>query len=462
MGNRVRTREELNEAILLAPEEQEEAIIKVVGVGGGGGNAANYIYNCCIDGVSHVAINTDAKSLKLLDIPSKIELSTLGAGANPEKAKNFALNHIEEIKESLKGSELVFITAGLGKGTGTGASPVVGKIAKEMDILTIGVVTLPFKFEGTQHIKRAIAGLKELRKHTDGVLIIANELIKRIHGDMRFSEAFHMADKAIANAICGISSTVTKYGYVGTDMQDVRTILTDSNDILMGVGTESGSNRAILAIRQALNSPLFINNNIHNAKKIIVNYTCSTEHEIKMDEIDIVNDEISRCVGGFPEQIWGTTTDETMGENLRITIIVAGLETISDDDLLQVYLSQQKRTEPKTEEPTMAAPVNNNTFETTVMPQPQVVETKMEEKVEMQQEQSINIANLVVEQEEAKPAKRGLNDFRSDTSISQIENSPNIENMRILGNRQLTSRTFVPGKGEELFVHNNYLNDNVD
>ena len=489
MGNTLRSISEYVDIETL--EEKENPIIKVIGVGGGGGNAANYIYKRSIEGVGFIAVNTDVKALRNISIPTQVALSELGAGCHPDVAKAKTKEHEDEIRAKLEGTELLFISAGLGKGTGTGASPEIARIARSMNILTVSVVTLPFAFEGKPHLMRAIAGLNELRVQSDAVLIIANELINKAFGDLQLSKAFNRADEIIATAINGISSTVLKdTGYVQSDMADMRTTLTDAHDILMGVGLAEGEDRALNAIKQALDSPLFILNDISGADKILINYAYSANHEVTMNEMSTINEEIEKRVGSHPDQIWGSTADDELGDYLRLTIIVTGLQSPSDEDLINasVWKAPAKSAAKKPQ----AESVN---------PQPQPLaqpQPQMAQKPQLQAQQPLAHANVSSKQEtevdhtdtddhshkivftingvetenpaiedfhteEPATRKPSLRDFDDDEFMADIDRPHGADDFQIMGinKKKLNNKTFVC-KENELFVHNDFLNDNVD
>ena len=249
------------------PKDQS-SIIKVVGVGGGGSNAVNHMYNQGITGVDFIICNTDAQALELSPIVNKIQLGTtltegLGAGANPEVGKNAAIEDIESLKKILEtNTKMVFVTAGMGGGTGTGAAPVIAEAARELGILTVGIVSVPFSFEGRKRKQQADAGLEELRKHVDTLLIINNDKLREMHGNLKMSEAFSKADNILTVAAKGIAEIITVAGYINVDFEDVRTVMSDGGTAIMGSATAEGENRAIKAVSEALSSPLLNDNDI--------------------------------------------------------------------------------------------------------------------------------------------------------------------------------------------------------
>ena len=310
------------------PKDQA-SIIKVIGVGGGGSNAVNHMYNQGITGVDFVICNTDAQALDQSSIPNKIQLGTtltegLGAGANPEVGKNAAIEDVEAIKAILQNNtKMVFITAGMGGGTGTGAAPIIAEAAREMGILTVGIVTVPFSFEGRRRKQQADEGLEALRESVDTLLIINNDKLRMMYGNLKMGEAFAKADDILTVAAKGISEIITVTGYVNTDFRDVQTVMKDGGTAIMGSATAEGENRAIDAVSKALSSPLLNDNEIKGANYILLNITSGTE-EITMDEIGDITDFIQDEAGLTADVIWGNCTDESLGDKVAVTVIATG------------------------------------------------------------------------------------------------------------------------------------------
>lgn len=311
------------------PKEQS-SIIKVFGVGGGGGNAVNHMYDQGIAGVNFVVLNTDAQALDMSRIPNKIQLGPaltqgLGAGARPEVGEKSAEESTEAIKELLhKNTKMVFITAGMGGGTGTGAAPVVARIAREMGILTVGIVTTPFWFEGKSRYNSAMEGINKLREHVDTLLIINNDKIREMYGNLKRSEAFGHANNILTTAAKAISEIITVPGEINVDFADVQTVMKNGGSAIMGCATAEGAERAILAARGALNSPLLNDNDIRGAKKVLVNITTG-EQQVTMDEIGEVMEYVQEAAGST-DIILGTCDDPLHGEKLSVTIIATGFE----------------------------------------------------------------------------------------------------------------------------------------
>lgn len=309
-----------------------ESMIKVIGVGGGGSNAVNFMYKQGIDGVNFIVCNTDQQALDNSPIPTKIQLGPSltggrGAGAKPEIGKKATLESEDEIRALLaNGTQMVFVTAGMGGGTGTGGAPVVAKLAKEMGILTVGIVTEPFSFEGKTKKDKANQGIEELRENVDSLIIISNDKVREIYGNLSFTEAFNQADNIVATAARGISEIITKPGLINVDFEDVKTVMQNSGVSIMGIGKAEGQNRAILAIEDALNSPLLNENDIYGAKGILL-YIASGEQEITLDEITQITEFVQNASGNNTEVIWGVLNDTTLSSEVTVTLIATGFTT---------------------------------------------------------------------------------------------------------------------------------------
>ena len=303
----------------------EDSIIKVIGVGGGGCNAVNYMHRQGLKDVSFLVCNTDRQVLIKSSVPSKLQLGPgLGAGGDPETARQYAEESREHIREALNdGTQMLFITAGMGGGTGTGASSVVAEVAQEMGILTVGIVTIPFAFEGKKKIEKAMTGVARLAKHVDALLIINNEKLKQIYPELNLLNAFSKSDDVVANAARSIAEIITVPGYINTDFADVRNTLRKGGVAIMNIGRASGEKRITNAINDALNSPLVNTNDVHGAERILLQFYCSTEYAIVMEEIDQINEFVQE-VGDDIEVQWGASIDETLGEEVRVTVIATG------------------------------------------------------------------------------------------------------------------------------------------
>lgn len=309
--------------------KENSSIIKVLGVGGGGSNAVNHMYRQGINGVDFLVCNTDQQALDISPIPFKVQLgATLtegrGAGSLPEVGKNAAIENIDDIKDIInKNTKMVFITAGMGGGTGTGAAPVIAKAAKEMGVLTVGIVTMPFFFEGRKRRQQAEAGIEEIREHVDTLLIINNEKLREMCGNLPIAQAFAMADNVLTTAAKGIAEIITRTGYINVDFEDVRTVMCDSGVAIMGSAAAEGEDRATKAVEKALASPLLNDNNIEGARYVLLNITFGNQ-EVLMDEISDITDYIQEEAGASADVIWGYGMDESLGDSLSVTIIATG------------------------------------------------------------------------------------------------------------------------------------------
>ncbi len=312
--------------------QEENSIIKVIGVGGGGSNAVNHMYRLGIKGVDFIICNTDKQALDKSPVPYKIQLGAqstkgLGAGSIPDVGRDAALESIEEIKGFLTpNTQMVFITAGLGGGTGTGAAPVIASVAKELGILTVGIVTIPFTFEGKKRRAQAEAGLEEMKKYVDTLLVIGNDKLREIYGNLKMSEAFEHADDVLTGAAKSIAEIISLHMHINVDFNDVKTVMKDSGVAIMGSAVASGEKRAIKAVEQALNSPLLNDNDISGARHVLLNIMSGTD-DIDMDEFGEITDFIQEAAGGTAELITGYGTDASLGDNVSVTIIATGFKS---------------------------------------------------------------------------------------------------------------------------------------
>ena len=312
-------------------DSESKSIIKVIGVGGGGGNAVNHMYNEGIEGVTFALCNTDNQALARSSIATKLQLGPnvtrgLGAGSDPAKAKEAAEESIDEIRRLLNdGTEMVFITAGMGGGTGTGAAPVVARVAKEMGILTIGIVTLPFLFEGRYKILQALKGVEAIREHVDALMIINNERLRFIYPDFEFDNAFAKADDTLTVAARSIVEIITIWGPMNLDFADVKRTLEDGGVAIISTGLGEGENRVEKAIKNALHSPLLNDTDIVNAQRVLLNLTYNKQSKFLMEEIGAVHD-FMRGLNRDVKVIWGYAYDESLGDSVKITLLASGFE----------------------------------------------------------------------------------------------------------------------------------------
>ncbi len=310
-----------------------KSIIKVIGVGGGGSNAVNHMYNQGIKDVEFIVCNTDSQALKASPVPNRIQIGTnltegLGAGANPEKGKNAALESKEEIRELLSDhTKMVFITAGMGGGTGTGAAPVIARVARELEILTVGIVTAPFGFEGKRKMQQAEQGIRELKENCDTVLVILNDKLREVFGNLGIRSAFAQADNVLTTAAKGIAEIITVPGYVNVDFEDVKTVMRNSGAAVMGSAQTEGENRARRAAEEAISSPLLNNKNIHGAEKILLSIVSGEQAELQMDELTEITETIQSKAGDTAEVIFGHGVDPDLGTSIRVTVIATGFES---------------------------------------------------------------------------------------------------------------------------------------
>lgn len=501
------------------PKEQA-SIIKVIGVGGGGSNAVHHMFQQGIRGVNFVICNTDAQAMELSSVPNKIQMgpsltSGLGAGSDPEMGRKAAEESIEEIRAILeKNTKMVFITAGMGGGTGTGAAPVIAKIAKEMGILTVGIVTTPFIFEGRRKMTQAKEGIDEMRKSVDSIIVISNDKIREIYGNQTKTEAFAKADNILAIAARSISEIITVPGLINVDFADVRYVMKDSGVAIMGSATAEGKDRAIKAIQDALASPLLNDSDIRGAKKILLNITSSKvkEHEVTVDEINEINEYVLEASGHDTDIIFGVCDDESLGDKVSVTIIATGFQEkgISTesafDKKVVLRLDEKKKHSEKQEKKDDANTLFDSAlsfeFEGTsgknenpdVKPQAGALTSPDAQKQSLQPDDAAKAETqgsgsfIFTPQSEKQPAGSQMNTtpriekggrlteinktgLRSPNSFSELENEPAYKRKNI----QLTSlphssesslsRYSLSSEHEEgnlIKKNNSYLHDNVD
>jgi cell division protein FtsZ len=338
------------------------SIIKVIGVGGGGGNAVNHMHVQGIQDVDFIICNTDKQALDISPVPVKLQLGQegLGAGSIPKRGSEAAQNSIEEVRELLGNrTKMVFVTAGMGGGTGTGAAPVIARAARDMGILTVGIVTMPFRWEGPRRKNQAREGIEEMRQAVDTLLVINNDRLRDLYGNLDMSQAFAHADNVLATAARGIAEIINKSGKVNVDFEDVRTVMTSSGVAILGMGEAEGEGRTMRAAEEALSSPLLNDNDIKGAKYILLNIALGTEN-ISMDEMTEVTEFIQGAAGSTADLIWGYCTDESLGEKIRITVIATGFAQNEITATLEQVVPEKKVTSLNSELPTMiTAPITN-------------------------------------------------------------------------------------------------------
>ena len=326
--------------------EKPSNYIKVIGVGGGGGNAVNHMLEEGIQGVDFVLCNTDYQALTRSMVPLKIHLGKreLGAGNDPNVGREAALSSEEEINKVLdEHTKMVFVTAGMGGGTGTGAAPVVARLAKEKDILTVGIVTIPFECEGRRRKQQAQAGIEELKKNVDTLIIISSDKLRDSYGNMKLTEAFKKADDVLTTAAKGIAEIITVTGYVNVDFEDVKTVMKDSGRAIMGTGRAKGENRAEEAIKMAINSPLLNDSNIEGAKNVLLYITSGTD-EVSLDEVVEITEYTQGICGNCSDVIWGNGVDESLGDEISVTLIATGFESGKRNEVRTQTMVEKKET----------------------------------------------------------------------------------------------------------------------
>jgi len=327
------------ESIAFDLPKNQSNVIKVIGVGGGGSNAINHMFQAGINGVDFIVCNTDSQALENSPVPNKIQLGVsltegLGAGANPEVGEQAAIESMEDIKAMLDTTtKMIFITAGMGGGTGTGAAPVIAKQAKELDVLTVGIVTMPFQFEGKMRCEQAQLGIEKLRANVDSLIVINNNKLREVYGNLGFKAGFSKADEVLATAARGIAEVITHHYTQNIDLRDAKTVLSNSGTAIMGSAMASGSERANEAIMKALDSPLLNDNKISGAKNVLL-LIVSGSQEITIDEIGEINDHIQTEAGHGANIIMGVGEDDTIGEAIAVTVIATGFNIDQQDDIV--------------------------------------------------------------------------------------------------------------------------------
>lgn len=325
-------------------KDELDTVIKVVGLGGAGGNAVEHMIREGVQGVEFIAANTDSQALNRSQAPTKLTLGKLGAGGKPEAGKAAAEAHKDAIRAELDGAHMVFITAGMGGGTGTGAAPVVAEVAREMGILTVGVVSKPFTFEGNKRMKNAESGISEFSQHVDSLIVILNDKLMEVMGeDAGVDDCFKAADDVLKNAVGGIAEIITNHGLVNVDFEDVRTVMGETGRAMMGSAVASGVDRARIAAEQAVASPLLEGINLSGARGVLVNITAARSG-LKMKEVNEVMATVRAFAAEDAHVIFGAVYDEAMGENLRVTVVATGLGQVAKQQTFTVITNQMQGT----------------------------------------------------------------------------------------------------------------------
>ncbi len=468
---------------------REKSIIKVIGVGGGGCNAVTHMFRQGIIGVDFALCNTDHQSLDMSPVPIKIQLGPnltdgRGAGSKPEVGKKACLESIEEIQSFLAdGTKMVFITAGMGGGTGTGAAPIVAKAAREQNILTVGIVTLPFRFEGKTRIRYAEEGLAELKQNVDALIIVSNNKLRDIYGDLPISDAFSHADNILTTAAKGIAEIITVSGNVNVDFEDVNTVMRDSGVAIMGIAFAEGEDRARVAVREALDCPLLEENDIRGAKNILLNITSGTK-KITMDEIFEITEYVQEEAGNDTNLIWGHCEDDTLNEQICVTVIATGFEqhelaqeVVETAGSAKKSVKTQPMTYPSTGEIEFEVTPHENA--STVIFDEKQEEPSMDEIANTYNPQkepfvedmpkakrSINISN----QHQFEPSRLDEKKMYAHKNIVELENVPAYKRRRVhlddpvdSGHEEGPTWTYTQEDDEPEIKRNSpYLHDNVD
>ena len=444
-------------------------VIKVIGVGGGGSNAINHMFQAGINGVDFVICNTDAQALQNSAVPNKIQLGVsltegLGAGANPDVGEQAALESMEDLKAMLdNNTKMAFITAGMGGGTGTGAAPVIAKIAKEMDVLTVGIVTMPFQFEGAMRNKQAQIGIEKLRANVDSLIVINNNKLREVYGNLGFKAGFSKADEVLATAARGIAEVITHHYTQNIDLRDAKTVLSNSGTAIMGSSAASGSSRATEAIMKALDSPLLNDNKINGAKNVLL-LIVSGSQEITIDEIGEINDHIQIEAGHGANIIMGVGEDESLGEAIAVTVIATGFNVDQQDNIVNTeskkvfYTLEDEQTAEQdlTPESTSVQEVKVEKVpepEPTPEPEPKVVKHTLEMEEEPVKEVKQTIAPKVEVKDPLIPTTnyiRNFNVFYEEVIADKVDDDfVIIEAKNVINNFDVIDAEVVSSKSNE-------------
>jgi len=450
--------------------KDKSSIIKVIGVGGGGGNAVNHMYREGIEGVDFFICNTDAQALENSPIPNKIQIGNAltagrGAGSNPEVGRKAAEENITDIIESLGvNTQMVFITAGMGGGTGTGAAPVIAKAAKDMGILTVGIVTTPFSFEGGRRCDAAFHGIEEIRESVDSLLVISNDRIKEIYGNLPISKAFGYADNVLATAAKGIAEIITIAGSINVDFEDVKTAMSDSGVSIMGMGLSEGDDRAMRAVNQALNSPLLDDNRIQGASDLLVNISYG-EEEATMDEYAQINEFLQGEAGRDATLKCGLCFDQNLGRGISVTVIATGFNR--EENRYKTALGVNEEVEFD------LGAINVNEGELSVEERDAQKQTTIFDQIEEGDINEVAAANRKVEEmKQRMKYLKELNDTANkESGMEELENVPaykrkgvNLQDVPHSSEMEISRTSLIeePEQKPELRTNNSFLHDNVD
>ncbi len=458
--------------------KERSSIIKVIGVGGGGSNAVNHMFRQGIAGVDFFVCNTDSQALELSPVPNKIAIGNhltegLGAGQEPEIGKKAALESIEDIIDRLGvNTKMLFVTAGLGGGTGTGAAPVIAATAKELGILTVAIITTPFRFEGKKKTEQAQRGLEEIRRCVDALLVISNDKLIEMYGNLSLSNAFSHADNVLTIAAKGIAEIITLKGIMNVDFADVKTAMTDSGVAIMGNGVAEGENRAIDAARTALESPLLDENRIRGAKNILLNITYGTE-EILMEEAASINEFFQDQAGMTANLKWGYCKDENLGKKLSVTIIATGFE--SKENTLRQQEESKVRINLETSEKEEKSETATGTEKTgdlfTGAEEKQPVAEEQADAVEAASQEDMDAERIRRIKERMQQLRNLSNTYNSPNGVDELHDEPaymrrkvDFEEVKPSSENSISRYSLFEDeeKKPEIRKNNSFLHDNVD
>ena len=467
------------------------SIIKVIGVGGGGSNAVTHMFNQGIIGVDFAISNTDIQAIETSPVPVKIQLGPAltegrGAGSRPQVGRQACLESIEEVKEFLEdGTKMLFVTAGMGGGTGTGAAPIIAKTARELGILTVGIVTLPFTFEGRKRTSQGGEGLEELKNNVDTLIVISNDKLRQIHGNLSLSQAFAEADNILATAAKGIAEIITVPGYVNVDFEDVNTVMRESGIAIMGTAMAEGEERAKRAVDDALNSPLLEDSNIKGAQHILLNIT-SGNKEVTMDEIFEITEFVQEEAGFGTNLIWGNCFNEELGDKISVTVIATGFESNKpekvgrEDNKIVVALDEEEKAESvqKKSTPNLTSVITENTntfeFEDIQMDKYKRTQYSYDEPYvkdeDREQEEMKRQKRMEREERRRERLRTNVAKLNNPQVVNELENQPaylrrNVQLQDVPHSSEestLSNWTVSDEEAPEINTNNTYLHDNVD
>ena len=465
----------MTDLIKFDTKEERPNIIKVIGVGGGGSNAVTHMFTEGIQGVDFILCNTDYQALEKSPVAKKVHLGkrALGAGNKPDVGREAALETTEELREILgEDTKMLFITAGMGGGTGTGAAPVVASVARELDILTVGIVTMPFSCEGKRRQQQALDGIAELRKHVDTLLVISNDKLRDEYGDMKLTQAFKKADDVLKTAAKGIAEIITVTGFVNVDFQDVNTVMRDSGKAIMGSGYAEGEDRAIRAVEEAVHSPLLDDSDIKGAKNILI-YITSGNDEVSLDEVMEITEYVQDATGNCSEVIWGNGEDVSLGGGINVTLIATGFNEKEDkphvlyemtDSTTKVHNMYDDVTKPKNrpiEEPVQQEPVAQ-VVEPTPEPEIKVIDKRITEEpvvVEVEPKGKEKKVHTLGDDDDVMDGNVNDNDSAPTRNVSAERNTNTPTSMPTT---RVYNNPFSNNDDDEDFGISSYVKDSAD